>query len=348
MSNDSQNDPKNSTPEAGEETPEVASAAPPTPPTIGEAAASVATSCSFRACYLKLLARYSEIPADEAMRVTVDVGYVIQRTFGLLPEVEKLRDDIRRECPTVSPTIIEDLREGIGGLGHCEMLKRGATDAPMDLANNPVEAVRSIRDHLVSDGQPLIIRGKLTPNDLALSPGNSPRNVAFDVMRLAAKIDANYEFLDGRSLTTRADLEAASKAAEDLLEFLGVKEKEKDNVEEVTLTRQRALTYVYELFEELRWAVRYTRRKYNDADTIMPSLFTMRAKKSGGGKNDEPQPEVPSTAPESNEASTEVDLAHLQAIMSGNLPAGNTTTPPTPGTYSGGQGPTGNNNGGNR
>ncbi len=88
-----------------------------------------------------------------------------------------------------------------------------------------------------------------------------------------------------------------------------------------------------------------TRRSTNSS---CPSLFTMRAKKAGGGKNDEPQPEVPSTAPESDETSTEVDIAHLQAIMSGSLPEGNTNIPPIPGSNSGGQGPTGNNNGGNR
>lgn len=346
MSTDSTNSSNNATSTAAEPSAADAAAPAPTPPTIVEAAASVATSRRFKTYYTKLKPHWLLIAFDDAMRITVDVGYVIQSTYGILSEVEKIWDDIHRECPTLSPTLIQDLREGIGGLAYCEMLKRGAGDSALDHGSDPVLALRTIRDQLVSDAQPLVARGYLSPADLTLSQGNSPRNVAFDVMKFATKIGDNIQHLEGRSMITPADLDAAAKAAEDLLEFLGIKEKAQESAEEVTLTRQRSMTYAYELYEELRWGVRFTRRKQKDADVIMPSLFTLRTKKASRDNVEPEQPATPGTpaAPtETNPATAGLDLAHLQAIMSGGVTQPTAPVAPAPTVSNGVTSPSGNN-----
>jgi hypothetical protein len=335
MPNDSNDKTRNTTVVPDSQTGSANTTGAPNEPTIAEAAASVATSRNYKDYYNKWKPRWMLIPADEAMRVTVDVSYVMQCIYGLLPEVEKIRSDIYRECPNLSPTLIEDLAEATGGLGHCETLKRGAAGGGADHANNPVQVARGIRTALVFHGGPLIAQGKLTPEDLTLSQGNSPRDIAFDVMKFVAKISDNYEFIEGKSLLTRADLQAATRAAEDLLQFLGVREKAQANAEETTLMRQRALTQVYELYEELRAGVHFTRRRQKDGDVITPSLFTMRTKKSvrdaeeastAGASAGTTAASAPGS--EASAAAGGIDLAQLQALMSGNgAPSPNTVAP---------------------
>lgn len=292
-------------------------------PTIGEAAASVATSYGGKRAYLQLVPQYRAIPADRVIRITLDVTYCVTHTFGVLAEVEKLKDDLERECPTLPKDLPHQLRQAAYGLAYAETMKRGAADAPEEDRDDPVAAVRAIRDHLAGDVVPLIKRGRVSGESVKLSQGNSPRNVAFDVLKLVSAIDGNLEYLDGRSLTTRADLEAAAAAAENLLEYLGTKEQSTENAEEVSLMRQRAMTLFVELFEELRWGVRFTRRKQKDANLIMPSLYTLRAKRKSAAEEDDDVDAEDLSASDGGGAavSSEVDLAQLDSIMSGGASA---------------------------
>lgn len=249
-----------------------------TPETMGELPGCDDDGHASWAAYCRLKPRYDEMPKRRLPPVTLDVGQVVNRGLRLLEGVEKLREVIRRECPTLPADLIDQVREAAWALSHAEMLRRGAAGGVVDPTSTLVDALRETRARLLGDAKPLVPRGRVSPRAVILSQGNSPRNVALDVMRLVEVLGCNLEYLEGRSLTTRSDLEAAACAAQRLLQRLGAKEQSIEGFEAATLTRQRAVALFLELYEELRWAVRFVRRKHKDADALMPSMYTLRSK----------------------------------------------------------------------
>lgn len=321
-------------------------ATPPKARTLREATETLNITYGIRESYVLLKPRYDEMPADKVPPVTLDVGKVIVLGIGVLPEVEKLKPDILDQCPRLPENLIEQVRQGLFGLTHANTLRQLATaGSTSEAMNGPVAALRVVRDHLVGDVNPLVVRGIVSPQAIVLSPGNNPRNVAFDVLRLVEVSDANYHHLDGQSKMTRTDLQAAATAAQDLLQYLGAKEQSTESAEDATLTRQRALAYFIALYEELRWAVRFVRRNHKDAHLIMPSLFTLRKKRGGAAAenadeaDDAAAPVAPQAPAANTDAATGVDLAHLQALMGGGnqaaTPATSATTAATATSTSG-------------
>lgn len=303
--------------------------APEKPLTLREATLNATNSYGFRGSYLLLKPRYDEMPADNLPPVTIDVNKIIVLGMRVLPEAEKLSADIKDECPRLPEDLIDQVRQALFGLAHANILKQlAAAGGPSESASEAAAPLRLVRDHLVGDINPLVVRGLVPPQAVVLSPGNNPRNVAFDVLRLVEVTDTNYHHLEGQSKTTRADLQAAAKAAQDLLEQLGAKEQFGDSLEDATLTRLRALAFFVALYEELRWGVRFVRRKHKDAHLFMPSLFTLRKKRSNAAAEDadDDAPEVQPTPAATADASG-IDLAHLQTLMNGG---GQPTTAPNP------------------
>jgi hypothetical protein len=219
--------------------------------------------------------------------------------------------------------LIDQVRWAAYGLAHANTLKSLATIGGKRAATNAlVQPVRVMRDHLVGDVNPLVVRGIVPPQAIALRRGNSPRNVAFDVLKLVEVAYRNFHHLEGQSKTTRADLQAAATAAQNLIEYLGAKGQSAESAAENALTLRRALAYFMELYEELRWAVRYVRRRHKDANVIMPSLYTLRKKKGARADNDDDDEATPIDAPPpapNTDGSLGIDIAHLQALMAGGV-----------------------------
>lgn len=352
-SNDNSNDNTNQAtqPNANAETSE--SAAPVKPQTLREATANATHAFGFRGAYLQLKPNYDGMPADKLPPVTLDVNKIIVLGMGVLPEVEKLRPVIQDECPRLPGDLIDQVRYALFGLAHANILKQvAAAGGPSEGAGDAAEPLRVVRAYLVSDVTPLVARRIVAPEAIALTQGNSPRNVAFDVLRLVEVADSNYHHLEGQSKTTRADLQAAAKAAQELLEQLGAREQASESAEDSTLTRMRALAYFVALYEELRWGVRFVRRHYKDAHTIMPSLFTLRKKRTTSAVAEDTEDELPADEPSAPTGSPEaagIDLAHLQALMNGgaqpaavNSAATNAAAPAASVALSGGVNPGGN------
>jgi hypothetical protein len=278
--------------------------------------AAVPTPNDFKSAYEALRARLEQKAAGDLGQFSLEGALVVQTLLGVYQEVEQHREAILQECPKLSPNIFPELKQAIFALGHAESLKRGAPGLPSDL-EDPIKQVRDTRTTMKADLEPLVVRGLLAEDALTLSQGNSARNIAFDVLRFANYMDQHATILQGRMWTTPEELSKARAAAQELLEFAGSKDQATAE-DEVALMQQRAMNHAAELYEELRWAVRYARRKLGDADTIAPSLYTMRAQR--GATKGRPLPE--GSAPNPSSAQTGggvavVDVSHLEAIMNG-------------------------------
>jgi hypothetical protein len=110
-----------------------------------------------------------------------------------------------------------------------------------------------------------------------------------------------------------APLIKRGRVTEESVKFIGTREQSTENAEEVGLMRQRAMTLFLDLFEELRWGVRYTRRKQKDAYLIMPSLYTLRTKRRNAADEDDDVVEASEASAGNDGAAdvSEIGLAHL-------------------------------------
>lgn len=277
---------------------------------------------AFMAAYQRLLPRLQRYNVDELLHVTLEAGLVVQTIIGLLPELERNQVAIV-EGSRLAETAIGDLREGTYALAHAESLRlsaAGMAPAPSD----PVEAVRAFRADLAEDLEGLVRRGLLEAKALAFSTGNSPRNIAFDVLRFANYMDQYADVLKGRSWTTPEQVNAARAAAKRLLEFAGEKVYAPEDDTEHKSIRHRALTYVVRLYEEIRAAVLYARRAHGDANILAPSLYATRSKRgsSKDGSTDTPDTsDTPPAAADAAPGTTDgIDLEHLVNLMNGGVP----------------------------
>lgn len=298
----------------------VGGAASSSPMTLSEATASATTTYGFRGSYMALKPTYDRMPAANLPPVTLDVNKIIVLGMGVFPKVRKLRADIFQECPRLPVDLIDQTEKALFGLAHSNILKQLTTAEQAESTNQAAAPLRVIADHLQADVAPLVARGLVAPEAVVRSQGNNPRNAAFDVLRLVEVADSNYHHLEGATKLSRAELQAAAEAARALLEFLAAKEQSDESAEEATLTRLRALAHFVALYEELRWAVRYTRRNHKDAHLIMPSLYSLRKKRTTAAAADDTDDEGEqdqATTPAVGTDTTSIDLGHLQALMNG-------------------------------
>lgn len=223
-----------------------------------------------------LTAVYEQMAAAHLPPVTLNVERAVGTALEALTKVEKFSADIQRECPSLPQDLILQTADAAHALCHAEALRSAAVARATHRPSPSIEALRAVREHLVADAKPLVTRGRIPAKAITLSPGNSPRKFAADVLKFVETLSANIHYLDGRSLTTLPAREAAALSAEDVLAFLREKQRDAESIESANLTRQRALVWFLHLYEELRWALRFVRRRSGDADLIAPSVYTVR------------------------------------------------------------------------
>lgn len=247
---------------------------------------SAPTLSDFKAAFECLRPKLEQKPASALASFPLEGALVVQTLLGVYQEVEQHRDAILQECTRLNPNVFNDLRLAIFALGHAEALKRGASGLASE-AEYPLQDVRKARNRMKADLEPLVARGLLAPKALTLTSGSSARAVAFDVLRFGTYIDQHAQALQGRMWTTPEELAEARTKAQRLLELAG--SKDQSNPEDgPALMYLRAMTHLAEVYEEVRWAVRYTRRSFGDGEAIAPSLYTMRAQRGVAKK---PAPE---------------------------------------------------------
>jgi hypothetical protein len=297
------------------------------------ATASVAapTLSDFKAAFLHLRPQLEQRSAPTLTSFPLEGAYVVQTLLGVYQEIEQHHAAIVEELPRFDPQLFNDLHLAILALGHAEALKRAASGLPSDL-EDPLQHVRTVRNTMRADLEPLVVRGLLAPDALTYTSGSSARSVAFDVLRFGTYMDQHARALQGRMWTTPEELEQARTKAQELLAFAGTKDQM--SAEEGPASMYlRAMSHLAEIYEEVRWAVRYTRRRFGDGDDIAPSLYSMRAQR-GVAKKPAQEGGAGAPTPASDaEESTGIDLNHLDAVMNGRpsdvVPRPDATMPAT-------------------
>ena len=151
------------------------------------------------------------------------------------------------------------------------------------------EAATHARAVLLADANLLIMHGVLDPSAITNLQGvNGYKNVMADLIALVAIHRKNADKTANRTSIKPDELKTAEDLAAKFSEAVGLREQSPQIVAAATRTRQATYTLFVTSYNEVRAAVQYLRRHENDADTFIPSLFTIhgnRKKPTAGAKD---------------------------------------------------------------
>src|SRR5690349_16106857 len=176
-------------------------------------------------------------------------------------------------------------------LAHAHRHWLGAV-RPADPLEPLIEEATQLRENLFSDASALVQRRLMNGERLKEILGPiGYKNVASDLLVLASMFYEHFPQIEGKCVTTRAEVKRADQLAADILRAVGLKEQGTALIAETTDIRNRAFTVVINLYDQIRRALQYLRWNEDDADTIAPSLFARGARKRI--PNEAPKPPAP-------------------------------------------------------
>jgi len=164
-----------------------------------------------------------------------------------------------------------------------------------------LNAATTARDIALAEANTLVKRGLLPAQVLGgLKSGNGYRNLAADLFTLSETMKSHWNAVSSRTSMTREELDRLEDLADEMNQALGIREQMPELQAAAARDRQAAYTLFIAAYSELRAAIAYIRRRENDVETIMPSLY---ARRSSGKKKpaiDEPAEPTSLVAPTVN------------------------------------------------
>jgi hypothetical protein len=273
----------------------IVNAAPSTPENNAAAEPNPAGTIAPRSAeaYQELL---SEIEAvAELAPINVDIPGAVTTVLGSLPEITAVRPFIVQDLPTFDINKIDKLEDYTLAVSHAHTLYRAAW-APKVEVSTLASELTTLRDQLLVDATSLASYGFINGERLKeckSDPGYRP--VAYDVLTIIAVLRESWRTIAGRTPVTLAVIDHAAVLAEQFLQAIGLREQAPATVGEAAVTRQKAFTLFFNVYEDVRRAIQYVRGKAGDADEIAPSLFAGRSGGRRKSANDPAATTTPST-----------------------------------------------------
>jgi hypothetical protein len=245
---------------------------------------------SFRDAYESALAEIEAVPDSELVHISIDVTSAAVTVLGALPEIRALRGEIAENLTKFDLARFDRLESYTRALVHAQALYRSAT-TPKGSVTELAAELAATRDLLFSDASALARRGLIDPERLKeFKTSSGYREIAIDVLGLAALLREHWGRIEGKTAVTLADLDQAASSVEQMLVALGLREQAPSAVGEVVKNRQRAFTLFAGTYEDARRAVGYLRP--SEVDAIAPSLYAGRAAKRKNPDETDPTPET--------------------------------------------------------
>ena len=251
----------------------------------------------YRGAFTRLLQTIRSLPAENYVFVNLDVMSAIRTTEGVLPKIANMKPLIAQLLPQFPMQLFEELEDRALALGHAQTVYESAQQPPAILQTLSDEA-SAAHDVALAEANTLVKRGVLPARALSsLKGGNGYRNLAADLFTLSDQMKSNWSIISGRTSMTMQELDRMEVLADQINQALGIREQMPELQAAAARDRQAAYSLFIEAYDEVRAAIAYVRRKEDDVDNIMPSLYAGR---NGGKKKpviDEPKPTSPVVTP---------------------------------------------------
>ena len=236
---------------------------------------SLGNSARTAAAFERVKADLYALSAGELEPVSLDITAAFSTVMGVLPEVRAMREQLAK-LHDFDIASFDKLEDYALALAFAQSKYLFATQPPDDLEPLSEENAKH-RERLLAEVTAMSVHGLVSSAQLAnLKGANGKKNVASDVWMLSDLLLDNWDKLQGRTLSSREDIQRANDTATRVLEIMGLRDQGPAVVAEASDRRLRAFTKLMLTYEASQRAVTYLRGSKEDADSIIPNLHPGR------------------------------------------------------------------------
>lgn len=241
--------------------------------------------------YESIAAELSALGEDELAQVNVDIMVAVTTALGCIPALRRFRAELVR-LPGFDVERFDKLETYARAAGHAHARHLRVTSGPD--VSSLVEAATRLREILLADASALGRRGLIDAAQLGGLKGPvGYRNLAFDLSALSSVLREAWPRLEGKTATTRSELDEARALADRLLTAVGVREQSASATSPSALARQRAFTLFIRTYDQTRRAFTYLRWDEDDLDELVPSVYERRASRKAAASEAAPRGSAP-------------------------------------------------------
>ena len=237
---------------------------------------------------------------NDLLAVNVDVMDAVRTTEGILPKIAAQKEVIAKQLPGFDIQLFADLEDRALALGHAQTVYENALQPPPILQSLSDDAYATY-DIVSAEANMLLKRHLLPTQALAkLKGGNGYRNLVDDMFATSEALRSNWGKVSARTTLTLQELDHLENLADQINQALGLREQMPELQAAAARDRQAAYTLFVEAYNEVRASIGYVRRKEDDVDTLMPSLFAGRGGSKKKTTDDPAKPPTTPTTPTTN------------------------------------------------
>jgi hypothetical protein len=253
-----------------------------------------------RTAYAAIKPELDAMDGKNLVGLNLDIPSSVVTVLGCMPELRLLKSRLIEELPKVDPNLFEKTEQYAYALRHADTLHTAAS-TPSEPVAEIAAQLKELHGRLEADARALAQRKLIDGGRLAFLSGvRAFQSMTSDVFLLVELFRKNWDTVAGKTAVTPAELDEAESLAERLDNAVGVREQGPAGVPEAAENRRKAFHLFIKAYDETRRVVGFLRWHEKDADTIAPSLFAARMRKSGSEIVTEPEPvpgDVPAPAP---------------------------------------------------
>jgi hypothetical protein len=274
----------------------------------------IISQTSLEDAFSKVRPRFMAVPQEQILAINTDVFTAVSTVRASVPRIVTLRPQLEKliDFDIVN---VDDLDLYALAALRANYLFLSASTPPERFQDLVVEGTE-LHTTLVSDFTAAVNRGYISRDKLDLLQGSvGHRNVASDLIMISTVMTANWDKIAGRSGVTMEELVHAQELGVQLNIDLGQRVQAPVAVAAVSLERQQAFTLFVRAYDQVRRGISYLRWDEDDVDTIAPSIYAGRKRKSSTDAKTKPAVEraakMESAAPA---ASAELGAATKPAV----------------------------------
>jgi hypothetical protein len=266
--------------------------------------------------YERVKEELAALRPEELELPTLDIHAAVKTVLGALPEIRALRERMVKELPAFDVAAFDRLEDYALALSRAHARYQIATTSPNELDQVVAEAAK-LRERLVASARGLVLFGLFDARKVEqLKHGNGYANVAQDLQALSAAFEESWPKIEGKTPFSLESVHSASRLALRLTRLVGLREQGTPAQAEATDMRRRAFTLMSKTYEDARAAVRFLRRREDDAEQIAPTLYVKVRRSKAEDHTEVPDGSVAPPAPGSAPGSL---------LAAGGMPAASAT-----------------------
>jgi hypothetical protein len=234
------------------------------------------TLSTFEAAFVETAPQRAKLDADDLLQINLEIPSAIATVIGTLPAAKQLRERMTSLFTASELAEIDALETYANALSyaHTAVLAASAPPAPLQ---HLFERGGELLDLLVSDATALAKREIIDRKVLAqLKGGTGYLNIAYDLGAIVHLMRVNWSAISLRSAVRLDELEEAELMYQRITRAFAERERQSEVATAAANDRSRAYTLLINAYDELRCGAMFVRRKEDDADKLVPSLYAGR------------------------------------------------------------------------